>query len=93
MDLDALRQLATLARLDLDDEELERQGRDLDAVLDHMAKLAGLDLEGVEPLTHATGVTTRLDEDEVRPSLDASVVRDLAPETEGDLIRVPKVIG
>lgn len=90
LDLDHVHRVAHLARLKLTDEQA-RDARDrLDAVLGYMRCLGELDLEGVEPMPHVAD--NRLDADEPGPTLAPETLRDLAPDTWGPFIRVPKVI-
>ena len=45
--------VARLARLELDEAELETMAGELSAVLDHVERIRELDLAGVEPTAHA----------------------------------------
>ena len=91
--LEDVRHVAKLARLSLADHELEACRHDLTAILDHVATLADLDLDGVAPMAHPGDQTNRIDADEPVPGFPVGVVLELAPETEGDFIAVPKVLG
>ena len=71
--------IAHLARLALTDDELDRFAVDLTSILDHMAALAEVDTDGVEPMTHAVPITLRLRADVPRPSLPAEVALADAP--------------
>jgi aspartyl-tRNA(Asn)/glutamyl-tRNA(Gln) amidotransferase subunit C len=72
--------VARLARLRLDDEELERLAAELSHVLDHIEKIRELDLSGVAPTSHVVDLPAPLWADEPRPSLDREVVLASAPE-------------
>ena len=72
--------VARLARLELDDAEVERMAGELSAVLDHVARIAELDLEGVPPTSHAVDVNTVLRPDEPVPGLSRDVILAAAPE-------------
>jgi len=96
-----VRRVAELAHLELAPEETGRMLRDLNAILDYVAELNELDTEGVAPLAEVselmsgrgdTGWSSALRADQVRPSLDRSVVTGQAPETDGAFFKVPKVI-
>lgn len=91
--LEDVARVAVLSRLDLDPEGLEAARDDLTTILAHVANLATLDVEGVEPMPRPHEIVNRLAEDEPGPTLDRSVLLDLAPATEGDFIAVPKVLG
>jgi aspartyl-tRNA(Asn)/glutamyl-tRNA(Gln) amidotransferase subunit C len=72
--------VAKLARLALDEGEVERMSRDLSDVLDHIEKIGELDLAGVEPTSHVVDVVNALRPDEPRPSLPPEVALRSAPE-------------
>jgi aspartyl-tRNA(Asn)/glutamyl-tRNA(Gln) amidotransferase subunit C len=81
--------VARLARLALTEEEVERMSRELSAVLDHIAKISELDLEGVPPTSHVVEVENALREDEPCPSLSLEQALAAAPAVEADGFLVP----
>jgi aspartyl-tRNA(Asn)/glutamyl-tRNA(Gln) amidotransferase subunit C len=81
--------VARLARLQLSEEEIEPMARELSAVLDHIAKIGELELNGVPPTSHVVEVTGRLRADEPQPSLPREVVLAQAPAVSGDGFLVP----
>jgi aspartyl-tRNA(Asn)/glutamyl-tRNA(Gln) amidotransferase subunit C len=89
IDRDEVLHVARLARLQLADDELEPMARELSAVLDHIAKIAELDLSDVAPTTHVAELTGRLRADEPRPSLPRETVLAQAPAVSGDGFLVP----
>lgn len=91
--LEDVARVAVLSRLHLDQDGLQAARKDLTAILDHVAALATLDVEGVEPMPRPHEIVNRLAEDEPGPTLDRKMLLDLAPATEGDFIAVPKVLG
>jgi aspartyl-tRNA(Asn)/glutamyl-tRNA(Gln) amidotransferase subunit C len=90
---DAVRRVAHLSRLSLDDSALERYATQLGAILGHVRQLQDLDLDDVEPLTHPLDATNRLDADAARPPLDREALLKMAPDAAAPFIRVPKIIG
>jgi aspartyl-tRNA(Asn)/glutamyl-tRNA(Gln) amidotransferase subunit C len=84
--------VARLARLALEPDEKERMRRELDAILGYIDKLRALDVEGVEPTSHAVPMTNVMRDDAPRPSLPLDEMLANAPERNGDLFRVPKII-
>lgn len=99
--MDEVRHVAKLARLSLSEAQLESYRTQLSAVLDHVAMLGRLDLEGVEPMTrptppdHAMSVN-RLDDDTVEPSMPIEMLLHNAPQgaiVADRYIAVPKVLG
>ena len=81
--------VARLARLRLDDDEVERMSRELSAVLGHIEKISELDLEGVPPTSHVVEVENALREDTPRPSLPREQALDQAPAVQDDGFLVP----
>ncbi|MGC4003354.1 MAG: Asp-tRNA(Asn)/Glu-tRNA(Gln) amidotransferase subunit GatC [Pirellulales bacterium] len=82
-----------LARLILDDAELDRMTERLGAVLGYMDQLAELNTDDVEPLAHPGGVANVFRPDEVRPSLPREAALANAPKSDGEHYRVPAVLG
>ncbi|MGB9186188.1 MAG: Asp-tRNA(Asn)/Glu-tRNA(Gln) amidotransferase subunit GatC, partial [Solirubrobacteraceae bacterium] len=60
LDRDQVLHVARLARLELDDAEVERMAGELSDVLEHVERIRELDLEGVAPTSHAVDVNTVL---------------------------------
>ena len=85
--------VASLARLDLTDEELDRYTGQLRAVLDHARDLETFDLTSVAPTAHPFAVDAYLREDVVVPGLDRDEVLRQAPAVEDDRFCVPPIIG
>lgn len=84
--------VARLARLTLSDAEAERMREQLAAILAYIDKLRELDVEGVEPTSHAVPLVNVFREDEVQPSLPREAMIANAPEPAGELFRVPRII-
>ncbi|MEO8846814.1 MAG: Asp-tRNA(Asn)/Glu-tRNA(Gln) amidotransferase subunit GatC [Kofleriaceae bacterium] len=85
--------IAMLARLHLEAEEVAKLQDELGKILDHFLVLATVDTDGVPPMTHAVPMDLRLRPDEPGPSLPASDALRGAPAREGDLFVVPAIIG
>ena len=84
--------VARLARLSLTDEELERMREQLDAILAYIDKLRELDVEGVEPTSHAAPLVNVMRDDDVTPGLSQEAALANAPDRAGELFRVPRII-
>jgi aspartyl-tRNA(Asn)/glutamyl-tRNA(Gln) amidotransferase subunit C len=80
LDRDQVLHVARLARLELDDADVERMASELSKVLDHIEKIRELDLDGVPPTSHVIDVVNALRPDEPIPSLPVDVVLEGAPE-------------
>jgi aspartyl-tRNA(Asn)/glutamyl-tRNA(Gln) amidotransferase subunit C len=85
--------VADLARLALTDEEVERLGEQLGAILEAVGKVSELDLSGVEPTSHPLELVNVAAEDEPEPSLSLEEALANAPEREDSLFRVPPTAG
>jgi aspartyl-tRNA(Asn)/glutamyl-tRNA(Gln) amidotransferase subunit C len=84
--------VAQLARLNLSAEEISLFEKQLGGVLEHVARLQKLDLDGVEPAAHAVPALNIFREDETRASLSQEEALRAAPRTANGLFIVPKVI-
>jgi aspartyl-tRNA(Asn)/glutamyl-tRNA(Gln) amidotransferase subunit C len=86
---DEVLHVARLARLALSDEEVERLGAQLNAILEAVGKVAELDLEGVEPTAHPLDIVNVWAEDEPHESLPVEEALANAPDREGGFFKVP----
>jgi aspartyl-tRNA(Asn)/glutamyl-tRNA(Gln) amidotransferase subunit C len=93
IDSEEVRRIAQLARLALDDDTVERFRGQLQSILDHVAMLDTLGVEGVAPTAHPLDARQPLRADSVAPSLPVEEALRGAPEALAGLFRVPKVLG
>jgi aspartyl-tRNA(Asn)/glutamyl-tRNA(Gln) amidotransferase subunit C len=85
--------IATLSRLELSDEEVEKYRDQLGSILEYVAKLQELDTTGVAELAHGSGLTNVFRPDEAVPC-DAQIhkhVLDAFPQKQGTLLEVQAV--
>ncbi len=76
---DEVLHVARLARLRVSEDEVPALTRELSTVLDHIARIGELDLDGVEPTTHVVQVVNVLRADEPEPSLSLESALENAP--------------
>ncbi|HEV2981471.1 MAG TPA: Asp-tRNA(Asn)/Glu-tRNA(Gln) amidotransferase subunit GatC [Solirubrobacteraceae bacterium] len=81
--------VARLARLQLSDAELEPMARELSSLLEHIAKIAELDLDDVAPTSHVVDVSGALRADKPRPSWPREAMLAQAPAMSEDGFLVP----
>lgn len=82
--------VARLARLQLDDEEVERYAGELSKVVDWIDKISELgDLDGVEPTSHVIALENQLRADEPHESLPVGAALAAAPDPGDSGFRVP----
>jgi aspartyl-tRNA(Asn)/glutamyl-tRNA(Gln) amidotransferase subunit C len=90
---DEVAHLARLARLALDDTELDALAGQLDVILGAVAKIGEVsDAEGVKPMTHAVPIENVMRPDVVTASLDREEVLTAAPAAEDGRFRVPRIL-
>jgi aspartyl-tRNA(Asn)/glutamyl-tRNA(Gln) amidotransferase subunit C len=89
IDRDQVLHVAKLARLRLDDGEVERMAGELSQILEHVETMNELNLEGVEPTSHVVDLTNVLREDTPRPGLDRDTALEQAPDAADSGFRVP----
>jgi aspartyl-tRNA(Asn)/glutamyl-tRNA(Gln) amidotransferase subunit C len=85
--------VADLARLALTEEEIERLGDQLNAILEAVGKVSELDLSAVGPTSHPLELVNVWAEDEPQPSLSLDEALANAPEREESFFRVPPTAG
>ena len=81
--------VARLARLRLSEDEVERMAGELSGILEHVNRIAELDLDEVEPTSHVVKLENVLRPDEPRPSWPRDVVLGQAPDAADGSFRVP----
>ena len=90
---EAVRHVARLARLALEDDEIGRYASQLSAIFEHVEAVRRLDTANVPPTAHPFPVENVLRDDAVTASLDRATVLAQAPLAEDDCFRVPRIMG
>ena len=90
--VDTVDHVARLAQLSLTPEERETFARQLDEVLAYAESIQALDTREVEPMSHA-GTSESLRDDSPAAELPRERALEAAPDTDGALFRVPRVLG
>lgn len=84
--------IARLAHIELSAEEKVAFGKQLGNVLNYMAKLKTLNVDGIEPTMHGHGRVNAFREDVVTPSIDRDAALANAPERTDDEFKLPKIV-
>jgi len=84
--------VAKLARLALQESELDALTGQMDAILDYVEKLKELDTDGIVPTSHAVPMENAFREDAVKDSIGVDNALSNAPESGDGCFRVPRVI-
>ena len=95
MEHSTTRKMAKLARLKLNDGEIEQYTKDLDQILNFVAQLNEVNTDGVEPLVHGLQLEAHLREDESIRMPEEQVKKMLACSEQVlfEQYKVPQVLG
>ncbi|MFH1198702.1 MAG: Asp-tRNA(Asn)/Glu-tRNA(Gln) amidotransferase subunit GatC [Candidatus Omnitrophota bacterium] len=92
IDKQVVAHVAHLARIELEDKELDKLSTQLEDILRFIDKLSKLDVSKVEPTSHILPIKNVLRDDLPGISLSNEQVLANAPQKEGNFFVVPKVI-
>ncbi len=84
--------VARLARLDLSEGERESMRNELGKILEHVSTIQALELDDVEPTSHAIPLRNVMRTDEVTPSLPRDAALRNAPASEDERFYVPRIV-
>ena len=92
---DVTKKIAHLARLKLQDSEIEQFTQELGKILDFVAQLSEVNTDGVEPLIHGVQLDPRFREDKAIPLAEEEtrMILSCAEQSLYDQYKVPQVIG
>jgi aspartyl-tRNA(Asn)/glutamyl-tRNA(Gln) amidotransferase subunit C len=85
--------LASLARIDLTDAELDQLAPQLSVILESIASIQGVAGDEVPPTSHTLPLTNVFRDDVVRPGLTVEEALSGAPEVEQQRFKVPRILG
>jgi aspartyl-tRNA(Asn)/glutamyl-tRNA(Gln) amidotransferase subunit C len=92
LSLDEVRRIAKLARLELGADEAAASLLKLNGIFALIEQMQAVDTAGVEPMSHPQDLAQRLRPDVVSEGDRRDAFQAIAPQTEGGLYLVPKVI-
>jgi aspartyl-tRNA(Asn)/glutamyl-tRNA(Gln) amidotransferase subunit C len=92
LDLEQVRRIAHLARIEITDDEAQRTLDQLTDIFSMIEKMRAVDTTDVEPMAHPLGGGQRLRDDTVTERDQRQSVLANAPEQQDGLFLVPKVI-
>ncbi|HSH18422.1 MAG TPA: Asp-tRNA(Asn)/Glu-tRNA(Gln) amidotransferase subunit GatC [Candidatus Saccharimonadales bacterium] len=91
---DDILKLATLARLDLTDTEVEEYTAELSAILGYVEQLNDVDVAGLKPTSQVTGLVNVTRPDTARSyGYDPKNLLENVPAVEADQLKVRRMIG
>ncbi len=92
LDHATVRRIASLARIRVEENDVENLCQELNGILGWIEQLNEVDVSGVEPLTGAAHMAAPMRPDKVSDGGYADKVLSNAPERSGDFYVVPKVV-
>ena len=92
VDAKTVKRIGRLARIRIEDDELEKYAGELNTILGFVEQLGEVDVTGVEPMTSVMPMKLRRREDRVTEGNYPERVVANAPLTEDNFFMVPKVI-
>ncbi|MFA5994196.1 MAG: Asp-tRNA(Asn)/Glu-tRNA(Gln) amidotransferase subunit GatC [Parcubacteria group bacterium] len=84
--------IAGLARIGMNEQETEKMATEMSAVLEWIDQLKEVDVEGVEPTAHITGMENRLRQDSANNFENKAGIVELFPERKGNYDKVKAVL-
>ena len=92
LDKETVRKVSSLAKIRMNDEELERMAPQLSKIIGFVEQLNEVDTDNVEPLASVVDITLELREDKITDGDCVDKVLQNAPESTQGYFVVPKVV-
>jgi aspartyl-tRNA(Asn)/glutamyl-tRNA(Gln) amidotransferase subunit C len=92
IDTSTAAKVAKLARIRVEDEDLEALAQDFNAILGFIEQLGELDVSDIEPMTSVTPMRLKRREDVVTDGDQQAKVLSNAPDAREGFFAVPKVV-
>ena len=89
---DEVKKVASLARLELDNDEINNHAKQLEKILEYIKQLEKIDTENVPSTTRAIEVINVFRKDEKKNSDCTEEILELGPSREDKYFKVPKII-
>ncbi|HEX5797138.1 MAG TPA: Asp-tRNA(Asn)/Glu-tRNA(Gln) amidotransferase subunit GatC [Candidatus Saccharimonadales bacterium] len=85
--------LASLSKIKLTDEEVERFVKELDSIVEYVEQINSADITGIEPTDQVTGLQNVMRPDEVIDyGVSSKELLKNAPATEKNQIKVKRIL-
>ena len=89
-----VRNIATYARIGLDEQELAQMTVDLNSIIDTLEPITQYELDGVEPTFHPIGSLSNVMRDDVEaPSFTQEEALENAPKQQDGCFLIPSILG
>ena len=87
-----VKKVAHLARLELNNNEIQNHAEQLEKILEYIKQLEKIDTDNVPCTSRAIEVVNVLRKDEKKDYKNYQELLDLAPSKENNFFKVPKII-
>lgn len=87
-----VKHIASLAKLNLTENQVEKYASDLSNIVGYANELANIDIDGVKPTNHILDIFNVFRKDEEEKSFNREEILKNAPSKAGGCISVPKVV-
>ncbi len=87
-----VKKVAELARIDLNEDEINFHAFQLEKILDYIAQLEKIDTDNIPCTTRAVEVINVVRKDEKKEFENKEDLIDLAPDRQDNFFKVPKII-
>lgn len=92
VDAATVKRIGRLARIRVEEEEVEKYREELNTILGFVEQLGEVDVSGVEPMTSVTPMRLRRRQDQVSDGGYPEKIVANAPLSEDNFFMVPKVV-
>ncbi len=92
LDPTTIRRIANLARIRVEDDQLEPLSHELNGILGWIEQLNEVNVDGVEPLTGGAQMAMKMRDDVVTDGGYPDKILSNAPDRHGRFFAVPKVV-
>ena len=89
---DEVKKVAQLARLELNESEINQHSEQLEKILEYIKQLEKINTDNIPCTTRAIEVVNVLRKDEKKDYTESEELLDLAPSRENKFFKVPKII-
>ncbi|KAF3977701.1 MAG: Asp-tRNA(Asn)/Glu-tRNA(Gln) amidotransferase subunit GatC [Methylococcales symbiont of Iophon sp. n. MRB-2018] len=92
LNTEQVKKIAYLARLGIDEKDIDTYARDLSNILDLMTQMSATNTDEVQPMAHPLDKKQRLRADAVLEIDQRESFQSIAPQVDSGLYLVPKVL-
>ncbi len=92
LSVDEVKKIAHLARIEISEAEALATRQQLNDIFALIGQMQAVNTEGIEPMSHAQDLMLRLRDDVVTEQDQHALFQSIAPQVEGGLYLVPRVI-